>query len=163
MTTPILQMTLSEAELTALAARLAPLLVSGDCITLHGDLGAGKTTFARALIRVYLADPALEVPSPTFALRQDYAGPRGAIVHFDLYRIADTRELDEIGFDEALAGSVVIVEWPERAGATLPAARIGIALADTANPDLRHLTITCAPAADARLTRLFEPPSQSQN
>ena len=89
MTGPILDDILDEPALVALAGRLARVLVAGDCVALRGDLGAGKTTFARALIRAFVADPALDVPSPTFALRQDYAGPRGAIVHLDLYRITE--------------------------------------------------------------------------
>ena len=161
-THPILRQTVSEPALTALAARLAGVLVAGDCVSLRGDLGAGKTTFARALIRAYSMDPTLDVPSPTFALRQDYASARGAIVHFDLYRIADPRELDEIGFDDALANAVTIVEWPERAGASLPASQINITLAHTAGPDLRRITIAGDEAFRDRLARITEPSSDQQ-
>ena len=98
------------------ARRLAPWLKVGDVVALHGDLGAGKTAFARALIRV-LAGADEEVPSPTFTLVQTYDAPMGPIFHFDLYRIVSPDELTEIGWDEALAdGLFVLVEWPEPRG-----------------------------------------------
>ena len=154
MTGPILDDILDESALGALAGRLARVLVAGDCVALRGDLGAGKTSFARALIRAFVADPALDVPSPTFALRQDYAGPRGAIVHLDLYRITEPRDLDEIGFEDTLVNAVTVVEWPERAGAALPAARIDIALTDTPSSETRRVTIRGNDAVKARLARL---------
>ncbi len=101
---------------------------AGDLVTLTGDLGAGKTTFARWLIRSMLADPALEVPSPTFTLMQSYDGPRFPIVHADLYRIAGQEELGELGWEEAAEDSLVLVEWPERAGFLVTAERLDIAL-----------------------------------
>ena len=158
----ILRQIVSEPELAALAARLAGVLVAGDCVSLRGDLGAGKTTFARALIRAYAMDQTLDVPSPTFALRQDYVGGRGAIVHFDLYRIADPRELDEIGFDDALANAVTVVEWPERAGAALPASQLSIVLVHEPGPDLRRIAIEGDTAFRNRLARFTEPSSVPQ-
>ncbi len=104
----------------------------GDCLALHGDLGAGKSTLARALIRCMADDPALDVPSPTFTLVQSYR-LRIALAHFDLYRIADPAELVELGLDEALAEGAVLVEWPERAGAELPADTIHIRLGEEAD------------------------------
>ena len=101
---------------------------AGDLVTLSGDLGAGKTTFARWLIRSMPADPALEVPSPTFTLMQSYDGPRFPIVHADLYRIAGQEELGELGWEEAAEDSLVLVEWPERAGFLVTAERLDIAL-----------------------------------
>jgi tRNA threonylcarbamoyladenosine biosynthesis protein TsaE len=119
-----------EAATAALAARLAPYLGPGDVIALNGDLGAGKTSFARALIRT-LCGPGgadREVPSPTFTLVQTYETPAGRIHHFDLYRVHSPDELTEIGWDEALSDGIVLVEWPDRAGALLPAGRLDIVL-----------------------------------
>lgn len=145
--TPPLTLTLDEAGLERLAAALGRVLKPGCCIALWGDLGAGKTTFARALIRALLADPAHEVPSPTFALRQDYASARGAIVHFDLYRVTDPSELEELGFDEAMASAITLVEWPDRAGTLLPPGCITIALATATSADARTVTLSGLPAA----------------
>jgi len=119
-----------EAATAALAQRLASHLHVGDLIALSGDLGAGKTSFARALIRALSGpDGSLrEVPSPTFTLVQSYETPVGRIHHFDLYRIQSPDELTEIGWDEALSDGIVLVEWPDHAGALLPAGRLDIAL-----------------------------------
>ncbi len=116
-----------ETATADLARRLAPWLKAGDIVALHGDLGAGKTAFARALIRCLVgADE--EVASPTFTLVQTYSGRLGPIFHFDLYRIVSPDELTEIGWDEALADGLTLVEWPDRAGALLPASRIDVEL-----------------------------------
>lgn len=98
---------------------LARAIVKGDLIALSGDLGAGKTTLARALIRSLAGDPYLDVPSPTFTLVQTYDLPL-PVSHFDLYRLGDPSELEELGLDEALDDGVALVEWPERAGDQLP-------------------------------------------
>ena len=116
-----------QAATTDLAHRIARVVGPGDLLTLSGDLGAGKTTFVRALIRALTGDPALDVPSPTFTLLQVYEGPRGPIVHADLYRIRDPADLAELGLDEAADGALVLVEWPERAGDVLAADRLDIA------------------------------------
>ncbi|MFM9847991.1 MAG: tRNA (adenosine(37)-N6)-threonylcarbamoyltransferase complex ATPase subunit type 1 TsaE [Hyphomicrobiaceae bacterium] len=121
------------AEVLALSSR------PGDVLALRGDLGTGKTTFARAFVRAVLDDPGMDVPSPTFTLLQTYETSRFPISHFDLYRVEATSELEELGFDEAVAGSVVLLEWPERAGAQLPPARLEIHLESIADPDLRTL------------------------
>ncbi|MGD9737800.1 MAG: tRNA (adenosine(37)-N6)-threonylcarbamoyltransferase complex ATPase subunit type 1 TsaE [Bauldia sp.] len=115
------------AATEALARRLAPLLVRGDVIALSGGLGAGKTTFARALIRALAADSGLEVPSPTFTLVQSYPEAEPPIGHFDLYRVKDATELDELGLDDAAASGVAIVEWPERAPSRIAASALHIA------------------------------------
>jgi len=133
-----------EAATAALARRLAPWLAVGDVVALYGDLGAGKTAFARALIRV-LADGDEEVPSPTFTLVQTYATPRGPVFHFDLYRIASPDELTEIGWDEALADGLTLVEWPGRAGSLLPTVRIDIELTFGAAPGSRTATVGLPP------------------
>ncbi|WP_180899579.1 tRNA (adenosine(37)-N6)-threonylcarbamoyltransferase complex ATPase subunit type 1 TsaE [Martelella soudanensis] len=108
-----------EAATIAFAGRLAPLLIAGDCLLLDGDLGMGKSTFARALIRARLGDPALEVPSPTFTLVQIYDGAP-PLWHFDLYRLSDPDELIELGIDEALAEAISLIEWPDRGEGVLP-------------------------------------------
>lgn len=103
-----------DAATAALGARLAAELAPGDLVLLEGGLGAGKTALARAIIRTLVGEPALEVPSPSFSLVQSYEGAGGTIVHADLYRLADSREIDELGlFDRPDA--IVLVEWPERA------------------------------------------------
>jgi tRNA threonylcarbamoyl adenosine modification protein YjeE len=117
-----------EAATAQLAAELAPSLKPGDLVTLSGDLGAGKTTFARALIRHLARDPRLEVSSPTFMLMQLYDTPLFPVVHADLYRVDDVAELAELGWEEAADGALVLVEWPERAGGALAADRLDVAL-----------------------------------
>jgi tRNA threonylcarbamoyladenosine biosynthesis protein TsaE len=94
-----------EAATAALAARLAALLRPGDIVLLAGDLGAGKSFLARALIRAAAGEPELEVPSPTFTLVQSYDLPAGELWHFDLYRLAAPDEVLELGWDEARLGS----------------------------------------------------------
>ena len=152
----IVQLTVSEADLVALAGRMAAVLVAGDCVALWGDLGAGKTTFARALIRALVGDADLEVPSPTFALRQDYASDRAAVVHFDLYRIAEPRDLDELGFDDAPARAITVVEWPERAGDRVPPNAIGVYLRDGPTAGVRDVTITVADVDRQRIAAVFQ-------
>jgi tRNA threonylcarbamoyladenosine biosynthesis protein TsaE len=119
-----------EAATAALAGRLAPYLKPGDVVALSGDLGAGKTSFARSLIRTLCGPDGAdrEVPSPTFTLVQSYETPAGRIHHFDLYRVRSPDELTEIGWDDALADGIVLVEWPDRAGRSLPAKRLDVAL-----------------------------------
>ena len=109
------------------AAEIALALEPGDLVTLSGDLGAGKTTFARALIRYLAGDHSIEVPSPTFTLMQTYELPRFVLVHADFYRLSGAAELGELGFDDLPPGAVVFVEWPDRAAGFLPADRLDIA------------------------------------
>jgi tRNA threonylcarbamoyl adenosine modification protein YjeE len=116
----------NEAATAHLMADLALLVGPGDVITLSGDLGAGKTAAARAMIRYLADDPTLEVPSPTFTLAQSYDLPF-PIVHADLYRINDSSELEEIGLSPLPEGTLALIEWPERAPDALPEDRIDIA------------------------------------
>src|ERR1700761_9187006 len=118
----------NEAATAHLMADLALLIGPGDLITLTGDLGAGKTAAARAMIRYLAGDDALEVPSPTFTLAQGYDLPPFPLVHADLYRINDPGELEEIGLSPIPEGTLALIEWPERAPGALPANRIDIAL-----------------------------------
>ncbi|MFC7395934.1 tRNA (adenosine(37)-N6)-threonylcarbamoyltransferase complex ATPase subunit type 1 TsaE [Chelatococcus sp. GCM10030263] len=145
-----------EAGTERLAEILAKELRPGDLVTLSGDLGAGKTTFARALIRVLARDPELEVPSPTFTLMQLYETPRGAVVHADLYRVSDAAELEDLGWDEASEEAIVLVEWPERASGVLSADRLDIALMlmPGGDPGARTARLTATGALLPRLNRL---------
>jgi tRNA threonylcarbamoyl adenosine modification protein YjeE len=122
----LIELTLpGEAATVELGQDLALAFQAGDCLALWGDLGAGKSTLCRALLRALADDPDLEVPSPTFTLVQSYE-LRLPVSHFDLYRLADVSELDELGFDEALATGICLVEWPDRAGRALPKDKIDI-------------------------------------
>ena len=116
----------NETATAQLMADLALLVGPGDVITLSGDLGAGKTAAARAMIRYLANDPMLEVPSPTFTLAQTYDLPF-PILHADLYRIDDAGELEEIGLSPLPEGTLALIEWPERAPDALPHDRIDIA------------------------------------
>ncbi len=138
------------AELVAFAVR------PGDLITLTGDLGAGKTTFARAFLQALSAPNVIEVPSPTFTLVQTYQTARMPVAHFDLYRLNDPAELIELGLDDAIAHGAALVEWPDRGGTLLTGNTLAIALTETAtNSESRDIVITADAAWAARLTRLI--------
>jgi tRNA threonylcarbamoyl adenosine modification protein YjeE len=117
----------NETATAHLMADLALLIGAGDVVTLSGDLGAGKTAAARALIRYLADDETLEVPSPTFTLAQGYELPAFPLVHADLYRVNNASELEEIGLSPLPEGAVALIEWPERAPGALPPDRIDIA------------------------------------
>lgn len=144
-----------EAATNLLAHRIAGFTGAGDLVTLSGDLGAGKTTLARALIRELVGNAQLEVPSPTFTLMQVYDAPKFPIVHADLYRIKSPDELIELGWDEAAEGALLLVEWAERAGNQLPPDRLDVAL--LLNPQkgdsFRKVVFTGTGAFAARLSR----------
>ena len=106
------------AATAALAGRIASLLARGDAVALWGGLGAGKTTLARDILRALGVTE--NVPSPTFTLVQTYETPRLTVAHYDLYRLKSERELDELGFAEALDDGAALIEWPERAPEYLP-------------------------------------------
>jgi tRNA threonylcarbamoyladenosine biosynthesis protein TsaE len=113
----------------ALAAMLAKQCASGDCILLYGDLGAGKTTFARGFIST-LCEVAEDIVSPTFTLVQTYSGQSGKSVwHFDLYRLKKAEEVEELGLDEALATGIALIEWPQLIEARVPANALKVQLA----------------------------------
>lgn len=143
----------SEAATVALAQRLAPVVRAGDVLALWGDLGSGKTVFARALVRARgRADE--EVPSPTFTLAQIYEAPdpaAAALWHFDLYRIADPEDAFELGLEEALAAGISVIEWPDRLGPLLSERRLDLMLGAGDGPDSRRLTIAGDAAWKARL------------
>ncbi len=109
-----------------LAERLSTRVRRGDVIALWGDLGAGKTAFARAFIQAL--GGAQEVPSPTFTLVQAYDLTDFSIWHFDLFRLASANDALELGIEEAFAEAVSLIEWPDRLGDLLPADRLDLAL-----------------------------------
>ncbi|MCR9256543.1 MAG: tRNA (adenosine(37)-N6)-threonylcarbamoyltransferase complex ATPase subunit type 1 TsaE [Alphaproteobacteria bacterium] len=131
-----------EAATLALARRLAPLLRPGDVIALRGDLGAGKSTFARAVIRALGVEGA--IPSPTFTLIQSYdlapGGALEAVHHADLYRLADPEEVIELGLDDLLAGGALLVEWPDRGVGFLPQAALTVSL-ETGSKDTARVAV----------------------
>lgn len=116
----------SEAQTIAAALALARTLQSRDIVLLHGDLGTGKSVFARALIRHLTGNPQEEVPSPTFTLVQTYDTALGPLFHFDLYRLRDAEEIYHAGWEDALAEGLVVAEWAERLGAAAPQRAINI-------------------------------------
>jgi len=145
-----------EAATRDLAEDIAMVLRPGDVVALLGDLGAGKTTFARFLLRGLADDPSLEVPSPSFTLAQVYDFGRLVVTHFDFYRLGAADELDEIGFDDAIRTGAALIEWADRAPERLPADTLVIALSEDEAPDARRVTIT--PPSEAwrqRLARSF--------
>jgi tRNA threonylcarbamoyl adenosine modification protein YjeE len=145
---------LDENGVVRLAELLALKLRPGDAIALSGELGAGKTTFARALIGALLPGNAPEVPSPTFSLQQAYTTARMSISHFDFYRLSGPDEARELGFEDA--EGAVIVEWPERAAGLLPQSRFEIGLAETADKGVRRVTLRGVGAVAARAQRVGE-------
>lgn len=146
----------NEQATERLVTDIAAVLEPGDLVTLSGDLGAGKTTFARAMIR-YLADnPDIPVPSPTFTLMQSYELPRFPVVHADLYRLEGPGELAELGFDDLPKDAVVLLEWPDRAAGFLPPDRLDVAftLNPQAGPEARKARITAYGAFTTRAERI---------
>jgi len=123
------------AATEALGARIAAGLRPGDAVALEGDLGAGKTALARAILRALGVEG--PVPSPTFTLVQCYETAKIVVRHYDLYRIERAAELDELGLDEALSEGAAIIEWPERAATRLPGDALHVQLTITGE-SMRH-------------------------
>ncbi|HAA91884.1 MAG: tRNA (adenosine(37)-N6)-threonylcarbamoyltransferase complex ATPase subunit type 1 TsaE [Rhodospirillaceae bacterium] len=145
-----------EAASEAFASRIADLAVAGDVIGLSGSLGVGKTVFARAFIRS-LVDSGETVPSPTYTLMQLYDSGPVPIYHYDLYRIESDDELDELGFEEALADGIALIEWPERVGGLGGMSRLDLAFSekDSAQPNQRQVTLLPGAAWHSRLKDEF--------
>ena len=133
-----------EAATAALGRSIAEQVTCGDVIALFGELGTGKTVFARAFINA-LPGPqgtggngAEEVPSPTFTLLQTYDRDPAPIWHFDLYRLERPEEVTELGLEEALAEAISLIEWPERLGPRMPSDRLEVHLAFAEAPHGRR-------------------------
>ena len=133
----------SPEETWELASELAGELPAGTVIALHGDLGAGKSSFARAFIRALPGiDVGEDVPSPTFTLVQTYESENASVWHFDLYRIEHPQELIELGWDDAVDEGLCLVEWPDKAGTALPHDRIDIEITMGESECERQVLIT---------------------
>ncbi len=152
-----------EAATARLAQSLAALARKGDVIALFGDLGSGKTAFARAFINALpLPEPAPplsapeQVPSPTFTLLQAYERAPATVWHFDLYRLERPDEVYELGFEEALVEGIVLIEWPDRLGPLLPAARLELHFDFAERSEARRIAVTGTGAWARRLQDLYQ-------
>lgn len=124
-----------------LAARLGASLRPGDSVLLEGPIGAGKSHFARALIRSLMAVPE-DVPSPTFTLVQTYDTRKGEVWHADLYRLSAPEEIEELGLTDAFETAICLVEWPDRLAALVPDNALTVRLAaDPGSETARHVTL----------------------
>jgi len=134
-----------------LASRIAAVAEAGDIFALSGDLGSGKTAFARAFIHALL--PSVDdVPSPTFTLVQVYETPAFEIHHFDLYRLEAPDDALELGIEDSFTEAVCLIEWPDKLGRYLPTSRIDIAFSMVAGDDgARSVSLIAHGAAQARL------------
>lgn len=138
-----------EAATVALAQRIAHLARPGDVIALAGDLGVGKTRFARAFVDA-LTGEREEVPSPTFTLVQTYDTRGGPVWHVDLYRLEGPAEIAELGLEEAFAEAISLIEWPDRLGASAPPAALRLGLSLT-GPRSRRVRLEAGGSWPARL------------
>lgn len=130
------------------------MLRPGDTVLLEGEVGAGKTHFARALIQSLLPEPE-DVPSPTFTLVQTYATELAEIWHADLYRLTSTQEIEELGLTEAFESDICLVEWPDRLGPLIPTDALTLSFAAADHDDARRITARWTDAKwDAKLESL---------
>ncbi len=140
-----------EAATAALAAAIAKLARVGDVIALSGDIGAGKTVFARGFVRA-LSKVDEDVPSPTFTLLQTYDCAQGPVHHYDFYRLESARDAYEIGIDESFAEAITLIEWPERIAVLRGGHWLDIEFSmDARNPEKRELVLRAGPAWRDRL------------
>lgn len=142
-----------EDDTMRLAEQIWQISRVGDVIALWGDLGVGKTAFARGFIRA-ATRPAEEVPSPTFTLLQTYGAPPGLIYHFDCYRIEHEDEVLELGIDDAFADGISLIEWPGNMGRWLPDRRLDLELASLNQDTSRTAILTGDLTWQARLVAL---------
>jgi tRNA threonylcarbamoyl adenosine modification protein YjeE len=147
---------LDERGVERLAELLALKLRKGDVVALSGDLGTGKTTLARALIRAMPGAAATEVTSPSFPLINVYETARLTITHCDLYRLTGAEEARELPLEEAIDGGALLIEWPERAGALPEVSRYDITLAATTDPGTRRLSLRGIGNARVHAARIGE-------
>ena len=131
-----------ETATEALAASLAAVARSGDILALWGDLGSGKTVFARAFIRAATGHRDEEVPSPTFTLVQTYETEDMPIHHFDMYRLKVPEEAYALGIEEAFADGISLIEWPDRLGGLLPRERLDIRLEHGSDSTFRTASLS---------------------
>jgi len=132
----------NEGETIEFAKKVAKNLKKSDVLCLFGGLGMGKTVFSREIVRFLSKNDDLEVPSPTFTLVQGYEADIGDVFHFDLYRLDDPEEVFELGWEDALADGISIIEWPEKAGAFLPKAYTAVRIAiDPDDADARYIEV----------------------
>jgi tRNA threonylcarbamoyladenosine biosynthesis protein TsaE len=148
---PLLVRLDSVSATDALAGRLAQLAEAGDIIGLAGDLGAGKTTFARAFIRARIGP--VEVPSPTFTLVQIYENGGTPVWHFDLYRLEDSEEIFELGIEEAFDSAICLIEWPEKMVGNEPPDWLEMHLTPGESETSRRATFTAHGGRAAHLLR----------
>ncbi len=148
---PLLMLLDCVSATDALAGRLAQLAEVGDIIGLAGDLGAGKTTFARAFIRARIGP--VEVPSPTFTLVQMYENGGAPVWHFDLYRLENSKEIYELGIEEAFDNAICLIEWPEKMAGNEPPDWLEIRLTAGGSETSRRAAFTSHGARAAHLVR----------
>lgn len=154
--TELRRLTSSVEETQALGRRLGDLVVAGDVVLLHGDLGAGKTTLSQGIVAA--GRPGMAVQSPTFTLINEYppTADRPALFHIDLYRLDGPDELESIGLDDLLAtgAGVILIEWPERLGEDLPDDYL-LVLIEPTGPDTRQIEFRAVPS-DGRHQRIID-------
>lgn len=144
------------ARTAAVAGAVASLARVGDVIALWGELGAGKTSFARAFIQARAQAP-IEVPSPTFTLVQAYELADGPIWHFDCYRLKRPADIYELGFEDAVSQAILLIEWPERLAHLLPGKRLDVKFAYGAGAEDRQIVLEGAGTWRERLVKLAVP------
>ena len=142
-----------EAATAAFAARISALAAPGDIIALKGDLGSGKTTFARGFIRA--RGGLEEVPSPTFTLVQVYELGSAMVWHFDLYRVTSPEEAWELGIEDAFAEGISLIEWPERLGPLMPPRRLEIEFLFGDQPEARRAVLGAGEGWRPRLEKIL--------
>lgn len=128
------------AQMQTIAMCIAHWVKAPMCVTLSGDLGAGKTTFARYFLQA-LNPELTSIPSPTFTLVQTYETTKGEVWHCDLYRLESPEDIFELGIEDAFATAICLLEWPCRLAAHLPVPRLDIDIKETANGG-RRVTVT---------------------
>jgi len=131
---------LDEAGLAALAEEVGRSMAPGEVVWLEGELGSGKTRFVKGLFRgLGVAQPAT---SPSYSLVHHYDAPNGPVYHVDCFRLRAPDEARDLDWETLRAGSALLIEWPERAGAWAPRATRKVTLAHTPNPDVRRVELS---------------------